>query len=284
MNGNIFHPDTKKQIRNFINSPGHALLLSGPNGSGKSTLAAGLAETVTGIAPNSLDNYAYKMIISTTGNSIGIEEVRKLVHFLSLRVPSAAKFNRAVIIEDAQLLTLEAQNAILKTLEEPPAGTFIILTASHTQTLLPTIRSRSQLITIRKPSKSNLLVYFEKMGYTPTDINQAYSISGGLPGLMHALLTQDDHQLLKATEEARRFLKATIYERLIMVDELSKDRELCLNMAYILQQMAHVSLQTACGRVAKRWYNILSSAFTAVNSINQNAQLKLTLINLALAF
>jgi DNA polymerase-3 subunit delta' len=188
MNNKIFHPSTTQQIDSFITSPTHALLIAGPNGSGKATLATSLTETIIGIEEGSLDNYAYKMIIRASEGSIGVDEVRSLERFLSLKVPSEAKFNRALIIENAQLLTLEAQNALLKTLEEPPLGTFIILTANNTQSLLPTIRSRAQMITIKKISQSDLLAYFEKLGYNPAEIKQAYSISGGLPGLMHCSL------------------------------------------------------------------------------------------------
>lgn len=73
-------------------------------------------------------------------DSLGIEEIRQLEHRLNLKPLRSAY--KACIIEGAQRLTLPSQNAILKTLEEPPKNTLIILTVSNRQILLPTIVSR----------------------------------------------------------------------------------------------------------------------------------------------
>ncbi|MBI2036073.1 hypothetical protein HYT17_00335 [Candidatus Microgenomates bacterium] len=77
-------------------------------------------------------------------NSIGIEEIRKLKITISLK-PFKSQ-TKAVVIEEAQKLTIEAQNALLKTLEEPPDHTIIVLTATNKELLLPTIVSRCQVI------------------------------------------------------------------------------------------------------------------------------------------
>src|SRR6185437_9430791 len=61
--------------------------------------------------------------------------------------------NKLIVIEDAQLLTPEAQNALLKVLEEPPANTFIILGAETKESLLPTILSRCQIVQVEEESK-----------------------------------------------------------------------------------------------------------------------------------
>lgn len=82
---------------------------------------------------------------------LGIELVRDLKRNLS-RKPYQAK-ERLVFIPEAEKLTLEAQNALLKTLEEPPKNTFIILTLSRKEALLPTILSRAQIINQKKTPK-----------------------------------------------------------------------------------------------------------------------------------
>lgn len=80
--------------------------------------------------------------------SIGIEEVKQMQKKIFFKpIKSSTK---AVIIEDAHLLTPEAQNALLKVLEEPPANTVIILGADSKEALLPTIRSRCQLIELEE--------------------------------------------------------------------------------------------------------------------------------------
>jgi len=78
---------------------------------------------------------------------ITIDQIRKLQHQLSLK-PYASKVKTGIILE-AQRMTVEAQNALLKTLEEPPAHSILILTAPSTKNLLPTIVSRCQIIRLR---------------------------------------------------------------------------------------------------------------------------------------
>lgn len=83
-----------------------------------------------------------------TSKSIGIEEIKymqKKLFFKPIKSPT-----KAVVIEDAQLLTTEAQNAMLKVLEEPPKHTIIILSATSAEPLLPTIISRCKIIELEQ--------------------------------------------------------------------------------------------------------------------------------------
>ncbi len=285
MNNLVLHVVTRKQLNDFIGAPSHAVMIVGPSGSGKSTLAEQLVETVLSLPVGSFGNYPYKMLITSEGGqAIGIEAIRQLEHFLSLKVPSSAAYDRSVLIENAHNLTVEAQNALLKTLEEPPAGTLIILNASHGRALLPTIRSRTQIITIKRPGQSNTAEYFKAQGYSEQQIVQAYAISGGLPGLMSALLDQADHPLLEATEQARKLLSTASHDRLLLVDELSKNRPLVSDTLFILQQMARVSLRSATGQAAKKWQAVLVSSFKAAEALERNGQAKLVLTSLCLSF
>jgi hypothetical protein len=279
----LIHPQTRQQLERFIAEPPHAMLLIGPAGSGKRTLAVGLSEAVLGLAPQSFADYPYKLVIaSDEGKAIGIEAVRELEHFLSLKVPGRAAHDRAVVIEDAQLLTTEAQNAILKTLEEPPQGAFVIMYANNGQALLPTIRSRAQSLVIKQPGRAATEAYFKAKGFKDQPVRQAYAVSGGLPGLVHALLHETDHPLLLATQTARQLLSQQAYERLVLADELAKQRPLALDTVFILQQMAHVSLQTAAGPAAAKWQLVLTEAYKAAEALSASAQPKLVLTGLML--
>ena len=281
----VLHPVTRQQLADFTAAPSHALLLAGPPGSGKRTLATSLSETILELPAHSLADYPYKMIIaSEDGKAIGIESVRELEHFLSLKVPGRAAHNRAVIIEDAHLLSTEAQNALLKTLEEPPRGTLIVLTANSEQSLLPTIRSRAQAIPVKRPERAAVEAYFQAQNFDDKAIKQAYAISGGLTGLMRALLEQTEHPLLLATQRARQLLSQSAYERLLAVDELSKQRPLALDTMFILQQMAHVSLQSATGEAAVKWQAVQGASYRAAEALAASAQPKLALTNLMLSF
>lgn len=79
----------------------------------------------------------------TAGEKMGIAEARKIKEHFSLK-PYSAK-GRVVIIEDASVMTHEAQNALLKTLEEPPEEAILLLGAPSEANLLPTILSRCEI-------------------------------------------------------------------------------------------------------------------------------------------
>jgi len=78
--------------------------------------------------------------------NIGIDQIRDLLTKLSFK----AVDQRLVIISPAEFLTLEAQNALLKTLEEPPPATFLVLTTNQPTQLIPTVRSRCRFIFIKQ--------------------------------------------------------------------------------------------------------------------------------------
>lgn len=85
----------------------------------------------------------------TSEGSISIKHIRELKVWVHKKPFKAPK--KAVLIPEAQNLTLPAQHALLKTLEEPPGDTIIILTAPNPSLLLPTVVSRCQIIKLRSP-------------------------------------------------------------------------------------------------------------------------------------
>ena len=100
------------------------------------------------------NNPDFIMLQMGEGSSIGIAEVRFLQERLSLK-PFQEK-EKIALIKEAQNLTIEAQNALLKTLEEPNATTLIILTAPGASWLCPTIVSRCEIV--RLPAKAGVAV------------------------------------------------------------------------------------------------------------------------------
>lgn len=84
--------------------------------------------------------------------SIGIDQIRQLR--LAIAIKPTNRQPKVVIIQNAETLTEEAQNALLKTLEEPPDNAYLILLTKNTDFLLPTVISRCQVIEL--PASSNL--------------------------------------------------------------------------------------------------------------------------------
>src|SRR5688572_966602 len=214
------HSRTEKQLGQFIAAPHHALLLVGADGIGKTTLAQYITLQLLQLKPEQLASYPYLMhIVTEPGANVPIESIRSINKFLQLKTTGTAPIRRIVLVEHADGMTSDAQNAMLKLLEEPPADTIVILTVQGKRTLLPTIMSRVQVISIQNPDEAVLREYFAQKGSTDTDITKAFFLSGGLPGLMNSLLQGDaEHPLLTQVVTAKTLLQKTPFERLAMVD------------------------------------------------------------------
>ena len=284
----LLHPATRQALEAFVAQPSHALLLAAPTGSGKATVAQALAGALLGIRPGKLPGYPYyKLVASPEGKAISIEAVRDAIHFTTLRTPgtNVLGVGRVVLFQDAHLLTTQAQNALLKVIEEPPAGTIMILATSSVQAILPTIRSRAQCIALQLPHNEEITAYFTKRGYPPDAVRKALLMSGGLPGLMHALLeTNADHPLVAAASIARDILQKPTFERLLLAEELAKQRQLWLDVLFILGKMAAIALQqNGSNRAAAgRWQKILAASHEAEKQTLQSGQLKLVTLNFML--
>ncbi len=290
MSNLVLNSTTTADLDQFIRRPAHAAMIIGAEGMGKMAISRSIAYRLLGLANDAaLERYPYFRIIAPTGQSISIEAIRELLGFTKLRIAEQqSKTKRLVIIDEAHSMTIEAQNALLKLLEEPPEGTLFLLNVSYVQGLLPTIRSRSQQLRIRQPNRADLEEYFTTQGKAAQQVHSAFLMSGGLPGLMHALLSDSEsHPLLKAVEQARGLLRASTFERLALVDALAKQRPDCIRLLFVLQQMAHAAItqsseKNGSTQSVAQWHKVLAAAYEAQNALQENAQAKLVLTNLML--
>jgi len=124
----------------------HALLFSGSRGTGKTTLARIFAHA---IGTNEID--IYELDAASNRGIDDIRELREAVH----TVPYESKY-KVYIIDEVHMLTKEAFNALLKTLEEPPAHVVFILATTEEEKLLDTILSRCQVFRFHAPSRTVL--------------------------------------------------------------------------------------------------------------------------------
>lgn len=161
------HQETiKKMVESFESGkPGQTFLFVGPSGIGKKLTAMGLAQALLcpssksgcGKCPScfriSNGNHEGLKVVSPSGANIKIEQAKEVLEFLSLRSLSG---NRVIIIDQAQALNPQAANSLLKTLEEPPEGTFFFLIAPSVAGILPTIRSRSRIVQFRPLTQEDL--------------------------------------------------------------------------------------------------------------------------------
>jgi DNA polymerase-3 subunit delta' len=175
-----------KQLGNRIEKTKlhHALLIQGPSGLGKSSFALQLGQLllckarqgvmVCGQCQSCLLNTATThpdLHVVESDKQIGVDQIRDAIKKLT----SSAHMSGAkvLIIYDAHTMTESSTNALLKTLEEPTANTFLLLTTDKPERLLPTIKSRCEKLALPLPTLDSTLAWVKTQHEGDIDINFA---------------------------------------------------------------------------------------------------------------
>ncbi len=194
---------------------GHAYALTGPEGIGKKTLAHELARMLLCYespekAPCGMCNACKTLEAGSNPNlvriapktqKILIEQIRVLIDDIGVKPPYGRK---VYIIEDADRMTQQAQNCLLKTLEEPPAYAVIIMTVSHFASLLVTIRSRAAQIKLSRYTPQEIKQILELKGIREADMSSIIAFSEGIAGKAIALAQNAGFKALR--EMVLRFI------------------------------------------------------------------------------
>jgi DNA polymerase-3 subunit delta' len=193
----------------------HAYLISGPAGSGKREVAAELAGIANGTAPADVFSAKAREILVAEPESksrrIVIEQIRELEHALQMRSTNGRR--KVVIISEADRLQPQAANAFLKTLEEPPSNSLLLLLSALPESLPDTIVSRCIAIPLAAGEEEAVVAQkselIELLGNAATEktwnVQNAYRIARGVQRLLGAIREDIKTQTAEAlkSEEAR---------------------------------------------------------------------------------
>lgn len=203
-------------------------------------------EEVIGKKISKLENNPDFLLLEVAETSIGIEEVRNLQRYISLK-PYQEDI-KISFIKEAQNLTIEAQNALLKTLEEPPSTVQIILTAPDSSLLIPTIISRCHIVNLGTQKPLELKEDDEK------NLSQLLQkIMSATPGARLKIIegegiTKDRPSAIKWFDKLTFALRNYLVSKYLSPKSLNPYPLNPLNIALILQQISQAKkyLETNC--------------------------------------
>ncbi len=228
----------------------HAYIIEGPAGSGKRTFAKAIAGQRVQNSP-----FAEKIErdqspdlaffgLADKKKSIGVDTVRAIKSEVYIK-PSEldAKF---FIVTDCHTMTVQAQNAALKILEEPPQNVYFFLLTESASALLPTVRSRAQTIRMQTFTEHELAAYAKRepkwrslAEKDPSQFHQMISLAGGCIGKLQE--NGEDKESLGQKEKAKKLLcllDAGEYTPLLMY---------CASLTKSRTELDAILTATACG-------------------------------------
>jgi len=225
----------------------HAYLFIGPRQVGKHALAQATAQAIlcAGAPPPcgtcracrlvKADRHPDVHLIAPDSGSIKIDAIREMQHAVSLSAVEGPY--RVVVIDEFDLATTSAANALLKTLEEPPGMVILLLTATRLESLLPTIVSRCQVIALRFVPVERIAAALRAGGVEAGRARLLGRLSQGRIGW--AMDAAQDDRVLAEREHTlgaiRSLLHASHVERFSWAQALSKKPD---HVPYVLDVMA----------------------------------------------
>ncbi len=258
------HPLTQRSLEVAALKPAHTYLFVGMAGTGKLAAALNLADLLSQQTPSNITRLA----IDKKKTKLGISEIHQLLRTLQM-TPLLDTMYRVVIIEEAEALSIEAANALLKILEEPPNQTVFILLARSVSAILPTIRSRSVVIRFLPLNQKNI----EKIIGNDTLVSKNLIVPIAQGRLDYARnLAEDDElyqQAARLYELAGQFLSSTITDKFAIAKTVH-------------EQANHSKFLEALYIQAQGNLNFLTQLFFAEQCLNAHVSSRLVFENLAL--
>ncbi|MBU1446587.1 AAA family ATPase [Patescibacteria group bacterium] len=277
----------------------HAYLFAGPSGIGKFAIAKMFVNILQ--CPNNLchecptciqiqkDGHPDTIVLKDTEESIKIEQIREIITKLNMTAQGKYK---VLLIKKAERMTPEAANCLLKTLEEPPANTLIVMTTDNARLILPTIISRVRLLKFNAYSTGFLE---EKLADLFPDTNQETlkqicSLSLGKSGKAIKLLRNADLLASYRTmyNVLCEFLEDTpIYRKFNVIEEVLKEKkdvnEFLDTFTHLIRNRLYQGVSDGSNKDKEQYLiSLLEEVENTKTLLSHNVNAKLALENLAL--
>jgi len=267
---------TQQHLDILIRDLPQSIVFTGPNGVGLSASVSYISKAL---------NIQPIYVLPEKDEKVDIEKgviTVDVIRRLYTQTKTIETKTRLIVIDYAERMGIQSQNAFLKLLEEPGVNTHFILLTHTPSSLLPTIRSRVQLVEIRpiSPAQSEQLLFDLKVD-DPTKRAQLLFIASGLPAQL-SLLSSDDKAFEKRAQlirDARTYLQGSLYDRLKVAVTFKDDRQQALTMLMDAMKLIQGSLKTGQDPSQVKKISALLNAHERIEA-NGNVRLQLASVRL----
>ena len=252
----LLSKSSNNRLKDLIDRHPHCTLVSGDTVGNHNQVATWLGASLSSESP-----------IEYGLDGLTIEEVRTI--YAVVRHKSVGG-HRVIIIYDLDKARAEAQNGLLKLLEEPVEGVSYVLSSASLSKILNTIQSRSSVIKLQLPT---FIEYAEHFSDSDSqELKAAYAATGGyLPELETYLSGQSE-----VTQLAKQAISGTVYDRLKVVTVVQSDREQAIKLLRAMQNIYTFLLHKSPEKVATFGVNAGQCSDT-IELLKRNSHIKLSL-------
>ena len=263
----------------------HAYILSGEQGMGRKMLAKAFAMTLLCEKSDKepcMECHSCKQILSGNHpdviwvtheklNSIGVDDIREQIND-TIQIKPYSSAYKIYLVDEAEKMTVQAQNALLKTIEEPPAYAIIILMTTNEETFLPTILSRCIKLKLKPLKDQTISSYLtESMGISENQADVFAAFARGNLGKAIHLASSEEFKLL--------------YREVLTLLKNVKEMDIAMLLDYIKKMQEENLILDECLDFMQLWYRdilmykvtkdmnclIFKEEYTAVSRLCQNS-------------
>ena len=272
----IMNPASEKLLHAVVKRMPQSLLLTGETGVGLGTISRYIAELCKVTPIVILPEFDEKVDIDK--GVIGVDIMRRLYNETRTKTES----NRIIIIDYAERMTQQAQNAFLKLLEEPGKGVHFILVSHSVSKLLPTILSRTENLDIKLITHEQSEKLLASLGIMDTTKrSQLLFMAKGMPAELIRLCNDETYfdKRSVTVRDARELLRGSLYQKLLIAQRYKDDRASAL---VLLLDVANILKRSVTARPQMDTISRIDAILDAYQHIEANGNIRLCLARMVI--
>jgi hypothetical protein len=278
-----YSSQVQDKLEKIKDSPGQVYLFYGSRGLGKIRSATSIASELLGLTYNDISELAHPNL-----TYIHPKEGKKLISISQVRDISeriwktsvSDKMQKIVIVDGIDKISLDGANALLKNLEDSPPQTSFFLIADSASAVLPTIRSRSQLVYFSLPKKESVTQFLQSNHGLDTEMaSDLVDSAHGLPELATSFLDSEKHsRAMSLQKSAQDLLFGTITQGYLVAKEINEQKQ----GSEFLTELLYATKQQSTILVLEENINKLEVIMQAQSQITANVSTRTVIESLAL--